>query len=273
MNLVTLAQIKRYCGIPTAYTDDDALLTRLIIDAEQWAERTAQRSFKPIVETRLFDWQDSYTLYFNDDLVELITVTNGDSVPTVIPLTEFVYLPRRDYPKYAVVLERGSDYFWQYTDQPEGALSLKAMWCCHDDWANAWIDSLDEVEDAAGINASVTTVTVTNVDGANVNTETPRFSAGMLIKVESEWMEVTAATNAATDTLTVKRGSLGSTAATHAKDTKIYVFQPHRAVMGAIMAYVHWRYNQKNNRVDYGSEIPADVTALLPAAMAAYFGD
>src|SRR5512135_260528 len=48
MNLVTLAQIKRYCGIPTAFTDDDALLTRLLIDAEQWAEKTAQRAFKPI---------------------------------------------------------------------------------------------------------------------------------------------------------------------------------------------------------------------------------
>lgn len=271
MNLITLAQVKRYCGIPTLFTDDDALLTRMIIDAEQWAEKTTQRSFRPIIETRLFDWQDSYALYFNDDLVEAITVTNGDSSSTVIPLTEFVYLPRRAYPKYAVMVERGSAYIWQYDDTPEGALSIKAAWCCHDDWANAWVDSLDEVEDIGGINASVTTITVTNVDGANVNTETPRFSAGMLIKIESEWMEVTAATNAVTDTLTVKRASLGSTAATHAKDTKIYTFQAHRGVIGALMAYVHWRYNQKNNRADYGSEIPADVTALLPATVATFY--
>jgi hypothetical protein len=183
----------------------------------------------------------------------------------VIPLTEFAYHPRRMYPKYGVSIERGSSYVWEFGDTTENAISIKAAWCCHDDWGNAWVDSLDEVEDAAGINASVTTITVTNVDGANVNTDSPRFSAGMLIKIESEWCEVAAATNSTTDTLTVKRGSLGSTAATHAKDTKIYTFQPHKAVMGAIMAYVHWRYNQKNNRADYGNEIPKDISDLLPA--------
>lgn len=271
MNLVTLAQIKRYCGIPTAYTDDDALMVRLLIEAEEWADRTTQRRFKPIIETRRFDWQDAYNLYFNDDLCELVTITNGDSSTTNIPLTEVVYMPRRDYPKFGVIIKRGSSYIWEFDDTTESAISLKAAWCCHDDWGNAWVDSLDEVEDAAGINASVTTITVTNVDGANVNTDSPRFSAGMLIKIESEWMEVTAATNSTTDSLTVKRGSLGSTAATHAKDTKIYVFQPHKAVAGAIMAYVHWRYNQKNNRADYGTEIPADITALLPAAMGVNF--
>lgn len=271
MNLVTLAQMKRYLGIDTTYTTDDALLTRMLIDAEQWAEKTAQRSFKPIISTRTFDWQGAYTLYFNDDLCEAVTVTNGDAALTVIPLTEFTYHPRRMYPKYGLSIKQGSDYVFEFNDTTEDAISIKAAWCCHDDWGNAWVDSLDEVEDAAGINASVTTITVTNVDGANVNTETPRFSAGMLIKIESEWLEVTAATNAVTDTLTVKRGSLGSTAAAHAKDKPIYVFQPHKGVVGAIMAYVHWRYNQKNNRTDYGNEIPKDIIDMLPAAMGVTF--
>lgn len=267
MNLVTLAQIKRYCGIPTAYTDDDALLSRLIIDAEQWAEKTAQRAFKPVIETRLFDWQDSYTLYFNDDLCEAVTVTNGDAALTSIPLAEFTYHPRRMYPKYGLSILRGSSYVWEFGDTSEDALSIKAAWCCHDDWPNAWVDSLDKVLDAAGINDSVTTITVANVDGANVNGDTPRFSAGMLIKIEDEWLEVSAATNSTTDTLTVKRGSLGSTAAAHALNKEIYIFQPHKAVAGAIMAYVHWRYNQKNSRGDYGDEIPKDISDLLPAPM------
>jgi len=262
MNLVTLTQLKRYCGIASTFTTDDALLTRLIIDGEQWAEEKAKRAMKPIIEARTFDYPGNNTLYFDDDLLEVVSITNGDGV--AVTLTDLYYEPRRTYPKFGIGFEVGASSVWNYETTPENSISVNAAWGYHDDWPHAWIDSLDEVEDAAGINASVTTVTVTNVDGANVDTDSPRFSAGMLIKVESEWMEVTAATNSTTDTLTVKRGARGSTAATHAKDKPIYVFSPARNVVGAIMAYAHWRYNQKNNRSDYGTEIPADITALLP---------
>ncbi len=263
MNLVTLAQLKRYCGIDTTFTTDDALLTRLIIDGEKWAEQAMKRAARPVIETRTFDYCDPYDLYFDDDLLELVTVTNGDSV--AVTLTDLVYIPRHLYPKFGISFKIGATTVWTYSTSPEDAISIKAAWGYHDDWARAWVNSLDEVEDAAGINNSITTITVTNVDGANIDTDSPRFSAGMLIKVESEWMEVTAATNAATDTLTVKRAALGSTAATHAKDTPIYTFAPARNVVGALLAYCHWRYNQKNNRGDYGTEIPADITALLPS--------
>jgi hypothetical protein len=263
MNLVTLAQLKRYCGLETSYTTDDALLTRLIIDGEQWAEMKMQRAARPIIEARTFDYCDPRMLYFDDDLLEVISITNGDA--TAITLTDLFYAPRRLYPKYAIGLELNASTVWTYNDTPENAISVTAAWGYHDDWGNAWVNSLDEVEDASGINASVTTITVTNVDGANIDTDSPRFSAGMLIKIESEWLEVTAATNSTTDTLTVKRGARGSTAAIHAKDTPIYVFSPARNIVSAIMMYCHWRYHQKDNRQDYGFEIPADILSLLPS--------
>jgi hypothetical protein len=262
MNLVTLAQLKRYCGIASTFTTDDALLTRLIIDGEQWAEQVAKRSMKPIIEARTFDYQDTRMLYFDDDLLEAISITNGDS--TAVTLTDLFYEPRRRYPKYAIGFELSASSLWTYSTTPENAISITGAWGYHDDWGNAWINSLDDVEDVAGINASVTTVTVLNVDGANVDVDSPRFSAGMLIKIGTEWMEVIAATNSTTDTLTVKRGARGSTAAVHARYAPIYTFSPARNVVGAIMAYAHWRYTQKNNRADYGTEIPADITALLP---------
>lgn len=272
MNLVTLAQVKRYCGIPATYTDDDALLTRLIIDGEQWAEGAAKRSYKPVIETRLFDWPGQSIMYFDDDLLELITVTNGDALSTAISLSDLYTQPRRGYPKYGVGIKTSANVYWEFQNTPTNAISIKAAWGFHDDWGNAWLDSLDKVGDAGGINASVTTITVSNVDGSSINGDTPRFSAGMLIKIESEWLEVTAATNSTTDTLTVIRGARGSTAATHALNTAIYVFQPHRAITGAICAYVHWRYNQKNSRKDSTNEIPKDVAALVPSPMGAYFG-
>jgi hypothetical protein len=264
MNLITLAQFKRYCGLNSTFTDDDALLTRLIIDGEQWAEMKMQRSAKPIIEARTFDYCDPRMLYFDDDLLEVVSITNGDA--TAVTLTDLYYEPRRRYPKYGIGFEIGASDVWTYSTTPENAISITAAWGYHDDWGNAWVNSLDEVEDAGGINASITTISVSNVDGANLNTDSPRFSAGMLIKIESEWCEVTAATNAVTDTLTVKRGARGSTAAIHAKDTPIYTFAPARNVVAAIMIYCHWRYNQKNNRgsAGFNVEVPQDITDLLP---------
>lgn len=268
MNLVTLAQLKRYLGLDSTFTSDDALLTRLLIEAEAWSERQMQRVLKPVIETRHFDWPGQDTLYFNDDLLELISVTNGDS--TSVSLSDLAYIPRRTYPKFGISLNGASSVSWTYSTKQEDAIALAGVWGYHDNYSAAWVDSLDKVTDAGGINASVTTISVGNVDGANINNDTPRFSAGMLIKIESEWCEVTAATNSTTDTLTVKRGALGSTAATHALNTPIYVFEPARNVTGAITAYVHWRYNQKNNRSDYGNEVPKDITDLLPAPQGAY---
>jgi hypothetical protein len=100
----------------------------------------------------------------------------------------------------------------------------------------------------------------------NVDVDSPRFSAGMLIKIGSEWLEVTAATNSTTDTLTVKRGARGSTAAVHARYAPITVFSPARNITGAIMAYCHWRYHQKDDRgaAGYTNEVPDDIVSMLP---------
>lgn len=265
MNLVTLTQLKRFLGISSSITTDDALLTRLLLESEQWAERTSQRAMRPIIEARTFDYFDPNMLYFDDDLLEVVSITNGDGV--AVTLTDLFYEPRRLYPKFGIGFELGASTVWTYSTTPENAISITAAWGYHDDWPHAWINSMDEVEDAGGINASVTTVTVSNVDGSNIDNDSPRFSAGMLIKVESEWMEVTAATNSTIDSLTVKRGARGSTAATHAKDTPIYTFSPARDVTAAITLYCQWRYRQKDLRgqlYGFAGGIPDDIVSLLP---------
>lgn len=79
-------------------------------------------------------------------------------------------------------------------------------------YSNETEDTLQQVKDAAGINASVTTITVTSV--ADID-------PGDTLVIESEQVNVLTL-GAAGTTITVTRGINGTTAAAHAKDTPIY---------------------------------------------------
>jgi hypothetical protein len=98
--------------------------------------------------------------------------------------------------------------------------SVAGVWGYNMDYANAWL-AVDDL--SAGINASVTTLTVADVDGDNPYGEAPRISAGNVIQIDTEWMDVIA-TNITTNTVTVVRGVNGSTAAAHLVDAPVSVY-------------------------------------------------
>lgn len=76
----------------------------------------------------------------------------------------------------------------------------------------------------ADVNASVTTLTVADADGADPFGFTPRFSIGQLIQLDSEWLQISAV-DTTLNTLTVKRGVQGSTAAAHLQNAVVSAFQ------------------------------------------------
>jgi hypothetical protein len=115
-------------------------------------------------------------------------------------------------------------YTWSVVD---GSLPPKVYvtgtWGWNADYTHAW-ESVDTVANVGGINASVTSITVTDADGADLDGFTPRFSPGHLIQIGSEWMDVTAV-NTTTNILTVRRGVNGSTAATHSSGAVIATYR------------------------------------------------
>ena len=62
------------------------------------------------------------------------------------------------------------------------------------------------------------------MDGANPRGYSPRISAGNLLLIDDEYLEVTA-TNTTTNVVTVIRGANGSTAATHLIAAPVSVWQ------------------------------------------------
>lgn len=116
------------------------------------------------------------------------------------------------------------DYTWysdcvDSTDVPPVFLYVTGVWGWHDDYDNAFAH-VDDLQ--ANINATVTTLTVADADGEDLDGFIPRFSQGNLIQIGTELMDVL---NISGNTLTVKRGVNGTTAAAHTSGDDVKVYQ------------------------------------------------
>ena len=241
--LTTLDAVKAQLKLSGVDADDDALVETAIMNATDLITGFCQRSFVPYRETKLFDARGEgisdggRTLRLRADLLAVHTLTNGDS--TAVASNQYA-LHGSGYPKWAIELLPSSGVTWTYTTDWQNKISVEATWGYHEDYARAWVATLDEVEDAGGINATVQTLTVGDADGRDARYHT-RFAVGQLLRIEDEYLKVVVV-NTSTNVLTVLRGVNGTTAATHAKDTAISSYAPMRNIEQAGLSLATWLY-------------------------------
>jgi len=124
----TLAEYKLYHSIDSADTNDDAVIEDLIEAASRFIDAQTGRTFYARTETRYFSVPNGRTLRFDDDLLTITTLTNGDG--NTIASTEYYFLPRNVAPKYALRLKEASTTQW-YPDSDsnyEYVISLAGTW-------------------------------------------------------------------------------------------------------------------------------------------------
>jgi hypothetical protein len=145
---------------------------------------------------------------------------------------------------------------------PTGILALEAtgIWGYADDRDEAWEDSLDEVEDNP-LTSGATEVTVNDADGASSTGTAPRFMAGQLLRIQSEYFEVSAV-NTTTNKLTVVRARNGTTAASHVQNTQIDVWRPPEPVRAAAQITVV-RHHMRATQGYADSRAQADIGQLF----------
>ena len=225
-------------AIRAATTAYDAVLTRLAGEVSRYVENHCHRVFYPALATRYFRgsggrWQRV------DDLLTITSVsisTDDGLTYTALAADDYFATVEGDAnsPKSYTHLELDAN--GDYTYWPKGAKAVKVVgvWAYTDDRATCWEDSLDTVENNP-LTSGGTSVTVNDDDGADLWGVTPRFAAGQLARIESEYVEVTAA---ATNALTVVRGRNGTTAAQHAQNTTIELWRPPEPVKQAVIVQI-----------------------------------
>ena len=184
--------------------------------------------FAPFIETREFplrfsdvnSWERTWRI--GDPLLALTAVTVGTDA--LILNSDVKAWPPLTTPLRKLILASGTTQWYSYNDSNDDPLRVivAGTWGWHHDWANAWL-SVDTVQNNP-LTAGGTSLTLADVDGADPYGRTPRISAGNLLKIENEYLEVSA-TDTAGNTATVRRGVNGSTAAAHVQTTAVSVFQ------------------------------------------------
>lgn len=236
-----------------ADTTDDIVMSDLLEGASRFIDEQACRHFYPTIETRSFDLPGDRELWFDDDLLELTTLTNGDD--TTIASSEYILQPTNYYPKYALKLRQASSIVWLYDDDgnTEQVLDVLGFWGYHDQYSKrAW--HLGGTLGAAM--ADTTTLTLTMTAGHTL-------AAGNIIKIDSELL-IVSSIDANTITA-VARGDNGSTAATHLINAPVYIWQPMQTVWQATLEIANQAYGRRHGTNQGGvAQVTAAGVVITP---------
>lgn len=241
--LSTLFALQQHIGLDATDSSEDARLLDALVAASAVIERRAQRSFQARVATidHTIDLRNVTELLLTDDLLSLHSVTNGDG--REIDVSDVVHAS-------AGHLRLTNGEAFVYDDTPEDAIAVTGVWGYHPNYSVAWSDSGDTVQDAS-LSADATTISVTDADAGAV----PRFQVGQLLRIDDEYLHLIAV-DTDTNTLTVKRGVQGTTAAVHNNGASIEVYQVPADVAQLALRWALWLYRE-----------PDSFTQTLPAIL------
>lgn len=262
-------------------TTDDAKVLRFIHQISARIDtlfRMGPSLFVPTIAARRIALNPSAinstegTLSFNRPLLSLTGV--GINSQTLVVGTTVQAYPVDSIPYFQVQLLGDAWSSW-YTDSCSDArgvqfATLTGVWGYNEDYANAWV-AVDTLA-AAITTTTATTLTVTDVDGANPFGESPRISVGHLLQIDSEWMTVSAV-NTTTNAVTVVRGVNGSTATTHLINVPVSVYTVDESIRRAVTRQAAAQYARQGayetrkvtdfGAVDYPADLLTEVKDLL----------
>ncbi len=226
--------LRRQLRLPAAAdpTADDELL-RVLQEASHLIESLTQRHYCPVAQTRLvsLDPSNPRELILPADLLELHALSDSDGALDRASIRRLPSQP--DMP--ASVLQLADDAVFRFSASPINAVSISGIWGWHDRWSRAWRDSGDTVRDNP-LAAAATNISVDDVEAADRDGLRPRFHIGHLLRIDGEYLRVTAI-DYERQRLTVLRGQQGSAAASHRQGAKIETYAPAPTIRDLCLRY------------------------------------
>lgn len=279
----TLDQTKNELKATTT-TDDDKLMSNIMAASARidGMFSSRYRYFMPVIRSITMQVRPTLvdsvlnTLKLPEPLLSLTSVTYNGTAMTVGTNVEAYVSGITPY-SYLRMIGFSTDWYnfvsWS-TSYPEPLVTITGVWGWHGDYTNAWL-SVDALA-AAIVSTTATTLTVADVDGEDAFGFAPRISRGALLKIDNEYLEVTA-TNTTTNVVTVRRGVNGSTAATHLISAAVYVWLPEMNVQRICARQASLLYSRRGafevstlNEIGVSTSYPQDLLAELKGALQPY---
>ncbi len=245
----TLHALQTRLDLSSPTAEESARLLAKLRTASAQIDLHTGRRFAPYYAMFNFDYRRALWLTFNGrTLLELIEVINGDG--TVIPLDAVTQLGD---PPYALEVD-GETAIFTFIRQRAHAISIRALWGYHPDYANAWRGSGATL--TSSLDASSTTLAA-STSGSDARGNSPRFQVGQLIKIDSEFLHVIEVN---TNSLKVIRAANGTTAAAHSSGSAVAIYTPPPDVTEITLRWAGWLL-QLEDSGDYGGVAGGTMTA------------
>lgn len=252
----TLSEYKAYFvgrgGEVQPDIQDDGVIEQLLESASRYLDAKMGRWFYPRIETRSYDVPEDNRLWFDADLLEVTTLTNGDD--TTIASTQYNLLPKNVSPKYALEIKDVSSVTWEddSSGDTEFVIDVLGVWGFHDRYSqDAW-------------KAVTTTAEALDTSELGIDMTSDRyFEPGRIFKIDSEIFHVESKTG---NTVTVvKRGDNGSTAATHLTAATVSIWQPMEDARNACIEIANTAYHRRfGQSVQAKEQVTAAGIVLTP---------
>lgn len=226
-DLTTLDAVKRYKRLTANNADENAEITRIIHALSLGIQTHLGRCFVTYYDTKEYqDWDRDtqrygYVLNLIDDLLEVDSITDPNSTA----LATYILRPRNSYPKSQLVSDvapTSTNYNQFYT--------ITGWWGAVAHYATAWLNT-----GVTGTLASASTATLSVADGT-------LYDVLQYLRLADEIMQVTSISG---NTLTIRRGQLGTTATSHAS-VALYTYQHVPDLENAVIRYVSYIYENKD---------------------------
>lgn len=229
-------------GIQAATTTYDSLLLRLASEASRFIDRYCGRAFFPRLATRYFN-SNGGTLISVGDLLSVTAVSvsddDGATYTDLVADTDYRLTRWGDHndPRSWRHLELDPNSLEGSWPTGYRAVRVVGVWAYADDRDTAWEDSTDDVQNNPLAVAGVT-LSVADADGPDALGLTPRFQAGQLLRIESEYVYASAVVAGTTNQLTIVRACNGTVDAAHAQGKTIDIWRPPEPVKQAAIISV-----------------------------------
>lgn len=221
---------------------DDTLLRR-IRQASRRADsimnpRLARPYFAPWIEQREYPVLD----YAVSSLYNTLELDHWLLAFTAVTLAGTdITATTQQHPSLARSFKRlqrtASGYRWYDYDNNTDLLpvfvAVTGTWGYHGDYNNAWV-KVDDLTATLNATDVTSTMTVADVDGDDPFGYANRISPGALLKIGTEFCEVTGGINTSTNVATIRRAVNGSTIATHAIGDDVYRWYAEESIRRVI---------------------------------------
>ena len=244
-SIASLHEFRRHLQLKETDTSADTDLRLALEKASHLIESLTGRRYCPFLETRslTIDGSNPRELILPDDLLELISINaerqilSGDTVRRVPS--------RADLPASVLILNEGEVF--------NGEVSITGIWGWHDRWTRAWRKSGDHIVDI-DVTADAIWIQVDDVDGEDQDGISPRFQVGQLLRVENEYLRLSAIDHAS-NRLQVMRGAQGTVAVSHAESAPIEIYGAASAIRDLCLRYAELLINSAGLLADESSPL------------------